>query len=486
MYLLRVDTATLVARYDAEFAFQVYAAFESGDGWTLLISRIVDETQKSDRYTPREVFFDLMEVKLGGENGGDDAPGKLEVMWTLRGKDVPYWACWSDGWLVLSETPFEEPSTKVETEEEKQERERKAKISKLGLGASLDDEGTTNVEATEVVETEAMDVDKDDTAYPFSWTQDASTITLSFPLEGVTKRDVTVALNQSSIGLGIKSTSLAPPLVAFLSKPERALWGDIKAGDSTWTLDSTGLEMTLTKVDENTRWPSVFAPSDDSDDEEDDVPETFTASTLASMRESFTTATRSDSEPQGPHPGIPALIREEMDFDMEDEAGDDVDAAGAVGRQVLVGHIVDGSPSWSRQAPSVLSLPLDKVSIIVKQAVDGLVFAPPTGDAAREPWRHEGTCPALAFVMSSKRDLRLVRHVNTGNKTTVFAFDSGSGTGNGNVYVYYPAADSGETAPQGVVGVSGRERGALLGVGSVDGVVVALCERVLVVLAGVM
>ena len=59
----------------------------------------------------------------------------------------------------------------------------------------------------------------------------------------------------------------------------------------------------------------------------------------------------------------------------------------------------------------------------------------------------------------------------------------------GNVYVYYPPDDN-MYAKQGVVGVSGREKGGLLGVGkfSVDGkeVVVVLCEKELVVLHGVL
>ena len=69
------------------------------------------------------------------------------------------------------------------------------------------------------------------------------------------------------------------------------------------------------------------------------------------------------------------------------------------------------------------------------------------------------------------------------------AFDAGSSlTASGNAYVYYPPISK-TLAKQGVVRISGSDRGAVLGVGcmEVEGlkVVVALCEKVLVVLQGV-
>jgi hypothetical protein len=83
--------------------------------------------------------------------------------------------------------------------------------------------------------------------------------------------------------------------------------------------------------------------------------------------------------------------------------------------------------------------------------------------------------------------LRLVRHVGERAGTTVLAFDAG-GMASGNVYVYYPPVNK-TTGKQGVVQVSGGDRGALLGVGEVEvggrRVVVALCEHKLVVLIGV-
>lgn len=72
----------------------------------------------------------------------------------------------------------------------------------------------------------------------------------------------------------------------------------------------------------------------------------------------------------------------------------------------------------------------------------------------------------------------------------MLAFDSGSSSaGQGNVYIYYPATSK-TNAQQGVLSISGGERGALLGVGCVKvngkDVVVALCENELVVLKGVL
>jgi hypothetical protein len=286
-----------------------------------------------------------------------------------------------------------------------------------------------------------------------------------------------------------------PDLAAWLQH-EHSFWSDIIADESTWTYDSsTGeLEFTLAKRPGDMRWPSVFVPGDDSDD---DVPESFGQAQMDAIRASFSRAQPQQrpetpgEEPQGHAPTVPALLREEMDMDSDD---DDDERPQGVGRLVVVGHVSDGVPVWSRQPATVLSLPLvpdgdlpDGAGIVVRQAVDGLLFAP-HGDPARTPWQHVATNPALAFVMSSKRDLRLVRHLATGNESTVLGFDSGSGTGTGNVYVYYPPEDA-ESALQGVVGVSGGARGALLGVSAVVAagrrVVVALCESALVVLGGV-
>lgn len=262
------------------------------------------------------------------------------------------------------------------------------------------------------------------------------------------------------------------------------------------------LQLDLVKSEVNTRWPSIFTASDDRDDDDDDeVPETISASTIAAVRDAFNSIrTRQPGEPEGNHSAIPALLREEMDFDLEDGEGfgegpesglGDSGGGGKVGREVLVGYIKNGLASWSKAPTSILSTPLQTSGLIVKSAVDGLLCtSPASGQPSMTPWKHSGTSPALAFVLSSKKDLRAVRHITSARGSTVLAFDAGSSsTAAGNMYVYYPPI-SATTAKQGVVRISGAERGALLGVGAVEveekNVVVALCEKELVVLHGVL
>jgi hypothetical protein len=208
---------------------------------------------------------------------------------------------------------------------------------------------------------------------------------------------------------------------------------------------------------------------------------------------------------------MPALLSEEMDIDLDDDEeyeqteGPFGDKGGKVGRDVYIGYFKSGEPSWTKTTVTVVSLPIASDSegsgvgdngLIVKSAIDGLYYRPPSSsssDPTKTAWQHTSTTPALAFVLSSKRDVRFVRHVtrSAGGPATVLAFDAGS-TGEqaqGNVYIYYPPEDK-MYAKQGVVGVSGREKGALLGVGHMTvgdkEVVVALCEKELVVLHNVL
>lgn len=515
------------ARYDLEIdgalaPFLLYAAGGAGSEFRLLLAHAVvhgDEGEGS-RFKPRQTTFELLEVvvDVSKTNGGDSDPEPLHPSWRLPGPDLPYWAVWSNGgWLVLAEEPFGEDAAgkdKVkETPAQRAARLKEEADAKRGLGARIVEEEDDFPEAKteEVVEEkEEEEVEMEDAEVKpnFSWTQEPGGVTITIPLPtGLSKQDINVNLQGGSVMIAVSSDSLPPSLAEWLSR-EHSFWSDIQLSDSTWTYDATSgeLELILTKSGEDMRWPSVFIPSSDDSDGEDDVPESFGAATLEAIRASFSRAqpvTKSDEEPHGNPPTIPALLREQMDIDSDDDfehedgAFADLQSNKGVGRLAVIGHVVDGVPTWSRQPATVLSLPLfwagpdlpPATGIIVKQAVDGLVFAPSSGHPARTPWTHLATNPALAFVLSSKRDLRLVRHLSTDAGTTVLALDSGSGTGTGNAYVYYAPEDA-ESARQGVVGVSGGSRGALLGVSVVRvrerEVVVALCERSLVVLGGVM
>ncbi|KAK8864249.1 hypothetical protein IAR55_001495 [Kwoniella newhampshirensis] len=503
----------------------------------LLVTRSVHPDGPEGRMkvsSSQSTRFEILEVAIDPtkKNGVDvGKTEQLDVRWTLQGGDLPVWTTWSDGgWLILSGEEFTSASEDDEGEpsvKEVEKQERLQRISKLGLGATLPSTTTTE-SANEPMQIE----EEEDKVYPYSWTQNSESINLSIPLPyGTTRNGISVGLTPTTLSFALiePSSAVSSQLSSFLAKSTRQWWTNIDVSASTWTLDPTKdlLELDIAKVDENTRWPSVFTPAEeDEDDEEEEVPETISASTLAAVRETFNNIkSRGPDEPEGMHPAMPALLREEMDFDLDDgedfgETGEgtyaELGGESKVGREVYVGYIKEGGEaSWSKNTTSVISTPVNgtkgdgRASVILKQAVDGLLFQPESGNPTKMPWKHIATNPALAFVISSKRDLRLVRHLitfsspseqhepkrarlDTPIQNTVLAFDSGSSTaGQGNLHVYYPPSSKTE-AKQGVISVSGRERGALLGVGAVEvgeayrEVVVVLCENELVVLRGVL
>lgn len=515
----------LVARYDLErqstkpFLLRAAHLSSSKEDARLLLSRT---TPSDDVKRSQDKTYDLIEVSLDPtrRNGLDDEPDILQTTWILRGEDLPYWCSWwQEGWMILSGDEYKT----LQEAEACGSKDPQAPASRAGIGAEQPDEKPTQAapETDTQNQSAVAEAESEDREWPFSWKQTSDSVSMTFAFPPGTKRSdlkIRLSATEFSLSLNNPSSSISPPLAEYLLKDARSWWSSIDTESSTFTFNSDKclLELDLAKADDHSRWPSVFSPPDDEDDDEEDVPETLDAATLESVRATFNNIkTREPGEPEGHHPALPGLLREEMDIDLEDENEyDQADGAGAgsgsygdnsmgkIGRDCFIGYVKDGSPKWTKTTTTVLSLPMPAhcqesstgSGVIVKSAVDGLMYAPDEGaDPSRQPWKHLSTSPALAFVLSSKRDIRLVRHLNTlldSAQTTVMAFDAGatSGTAQGNVYVYYPP-ESKTHAKQGLVGVSGRERGALLGVGSVrvgeKQVVLALCEKELVVLSGV-
>lgn len=531
---LREDfSGSLVARYDLDrqstTPFLLRAAhLSSSQDARLLLSRT---TPSDDIKRSQDKTYDLIEVSLDPtrRNGLDDEPDVLQTMWTLRGEDLPYWCSWwQEGWMILSGDEYRT----IQEAEASGSKDTQAPASRAGIGAEQPEEKPTQATSGTEKQGQSAVTEVEDQEWPFSWKQTSDSISMAFSFPSGTKRsDLKIRLSATEFALSLTNplSSISPPLAKYLLKETRAWWSAIDTESSTFTFNSDKclLELDLAKADDHSRWPSVFSPpeDEDEDDDEEDVPETLDAATLESVRATFNNIkTREPGEPEGHHPALPGLLREEMDIDLDDEdeydQGDGTGAGsgsygdntmGKIGRDCFIGYVKDGSPRWTRTTTTVLSLPMPAYGqdsgssldsgVMVKSAVDGLMYAPGDGtDPSRQPWKHVSTSPALAFVLSSKRDIRLVRHLTPARdsgtapsnsaQTTVMAFDAGatSGTAQGNVYVYYPP-ESKTHAKQGLVGVSGRERGALLGVGSVKvggkQVVLALCEKELVVLSGV-
>jgi len=424
----------------------------------------------------QEKTFDMMEVSINPthENPVDDGPEKLELGWSLKSGDLPFWCEWhTDGWMVLSAEEYP---------------------------ATVDAEASKMPTPTPVSE--------GDRVWPFSWTQTSDSISLAIPFPSGTKRsDISIDLQPGTFSVKIENDDieLQTPLSDFMNRQSRSWFSDIDAESSTFTYnqDKALLELELVKAEDHSRWPSIFLPvveDDEADMDEEDVPETFNADTLAAVRASFDSIkTRQPDEPAATHAAMPSLLNEDLEIDEEDDEmpeGPFGDKGSKVGREVYISYIKDGVPTRSKTTINVVSLPISSTNpssneVIVKSAIDGLCYRPPTSDPTKSAWTHSSTTPALAFVLSSKRDIRLVRHISSEEGTTVLAFDAGSmgEQAQGNVYVYYPPDDN-MYAKQGVVGVSGREKGGMLGVGSISvgerQVVVVLCEKELVVLHGVL
>lgn len=459
--------------------YLLQAARLDGHVIRMLVSRSILEGRK-------QTAFELAEFSLTQD-------GVLVQEWSMSGADLPISCSWhQDGWTILSSEHFAaEPS----------------------LDAAADTEGASTPGGIVDTPLERPTIPPTQSEPPFSWTQTGEAASVRFTLAPGTQRsDLSFSLSTTSFKLASRVPQ-SPALSRLMSVGEHTWWAPIDLDASSLTYDPVKaiLEVEIEKEDSPNRWPSLFLPNDDVgiEDGEFDVPEKLDPSLLAAVKATFDSIKpKGDGpdEPQGNHPAIPSLLREEMDFDMEDGEDFDDRAAGAlgeqggkVGREVFVGRIRNGIAEWSRTTSDVVSLPFDQYiehSLVVKSAVDGLIFTPPANDLspAKKPWTHGATVPALAFVLSSKRDIRLVRHLPVGrsDEYVIMAFDAGGAdAGQGNVYVYYPPSSKTE-AKQGVVRVSGGDRGAMLGLGMVpvgrEGrkVVVALCERALVVLHDVL
>ncbi|WWC61720.1 uncharacterized protein I303_104305 [Kwoniella dejecticola CBS 10117] len=643
LYIMSTPAPPESSRTGKEFAGKFTAKYELDTPFLLRAKHVVSEDEvkllltrsvrpegiegKRSVTTAQSTTFELMEISINPNKSnqvdGDSDSEELKINWRLRGGDLPIYTSWAnDGWLVLCSEEFkvsQSPEVKGEVKGKGKESESELE-SRTDPGSSS---GTGQVNAS---------VEEDKKRYPYSWTQDSDSINIKMPLPPQIKREaikldltpttLSIFINSPESVSDVANAGLPSELKRFLQKSTKAFWTNINPALSTWSFDSdkprSQIEIDLAKVDHNVRWPSVFSPAgidfeDDGDEDEDgeeEVPETLSSEFLASVRESFShVKTRGQDgneagggdveEPSGPfhHPTMPALLREEMDLDEEDQdafdgfgefggagGGGGSGESSKVGKEVLVGYISTGEggngngngkveSNWSKNTIDVLSTPFSQAqaqdndgistTITIKNAVDGLSFTPPSsashnkkgsGDISQKAWDHVSTNPALAFVLSSKRDLRLVKqhtsttssstspaassssgpteqehqhehkheheqhedelphqskqpklsnssanksksrsksNSNSKSKTTVLAFDSGSSLGQGNMYIYYPPQEGEKMyAKQGVLPISGGEKGALLGVDLmiVNGrnVVVSLTEKNLIIIKDVL
>lgn len=129
-------------------------------------------------------------------------------------------------------------------------------------------------------------------------------------------------------------------------------------------------------------------------------------------------------------------------------------------------------------------MPGTRSDALLHRQLDALLFAPPASPPTTS-FAHAKTFPALAFVLSSKRQTKYILHSAISSPATVLAFSTPTtASAQGDLFVYRDA-EGRTTAPSAVVKLGGGEDGELLGVKGVKtragNVLVALCERRLVV-----
>jgi hypothetical protein len=388
---------------------------------------------------------------------------------------------------------------------------------------------------------------------PYEWSQTSTSINVIFrvPLALQPSRDIVCLLRPHTIDLQLYArdgTSLSIALKTWLEKAgkmgRRDWWDAIKPDESTWTFEkptdlSKGadarLEVHLEKANPGTKWPSVFAPWIELDDEEtveeDEVHETVSDEAMAETVDRLQQYTsefgqKGAAEGAGIGASLPGLMREEMEDEddipdgLQHSAGAGYGSSAKAGKELVITYIdaKDGgvkisSPTKGTPA-TVLSYPLTLLNdstedgVMIKTNVDGSLFSPPADYEISASWKHLVTAPALSFVLSSKRETQFVYHFYPKGDTgpTVFAFESRQASGmGGNVYIYYPVSNDlavGKTASgkskatsskQSVVkfGVADdsnglMDLGSLVGVKAIlvdkEPVLVGLCEKALVAL----
>jgi hypothetical protein len=498
MYILELPetgTARLVGLYELSgenttdasplsLPFRLHYAVKVSDVYAsaLLSSRHYKNKQAEEESSPMNqkhtpVEFDVWAVQpnLSLPNSSSEVR-KMSIQWHRRGGDVPIFTTYDDSreaYLLIASTVYRDianpppPSYNPSPDE----------LAPIPRPEENLDSQSTGPEKPP----------------PFSWAQTSDSVTVAFPIPSTTnKSDIKVTFSPRTVTVHVQGDStLSMPLPHYSHK---SLWDSILPSSSYWTWDREAehsfglLTLHLDKQHEGTKWMQVFA-SEGVSDEDVEVPETLDPSELWQIRaslEKYTSALRQgeDASGLGLGRGIPSLAEGEMD--------DEVDSS--VGRTSYLTWVgKDGSsPTWKQaDVPfTLLSTALPgslnkKTSIIVKDDIDGAMFALDSGTSPESPpiWHHATTFSALSFVLASKRDTRFTHHIST---KTVLAFESGLYCG-GNVFIYRGANVSEKWAKQSVLRVGD---GSLLGIAALKAssgrqVLLCLTERELVLLRDV-
>ncbi|GLB38421.1 putative CS domain containing protein [Lyophyllum shimeji] len=401
-------------------------------------------------------IFNIWGVKIELVAETSSAICPLDVLWHRRGLDVPIYTAYLEtlkSFLLIGGSRYHEvghvPAPSYEPSPDELAPIPRAD-EKLDVGASEPPKPP-----------------------PYSWTQTSDSLTIAIPLPSNTpKSAIKVTFSPETLTVHVDSEIMTSiPIPRYSAK---RLWDGISASSSFWTWDREAehafglLTLYLDKQHEGTKWPQVFAPTDNSDDVE--VLETLDPSELWHVREAlekYTTALREgeDASGLGLGRGVPSLAEGEVDVEVDE----------TVGRTACLTWVAENGsiPTWFKNSEEIpfqlLSTPIPGIestsmSLIVKNHLDGTVYTLETQNSAFPVWTHTSTFSALSFVLASKRDTRFTFHT----PEAVFAFEGGIRNRGGNVYIYRSAPPSTQWAKQAILKVVDGHGGSLLGVGALQ------------------
>lgn len=301
----------------------------------VLISSVRRERLKDGASWGKEKGWEVMLVRFGEDWDQESEEGmevdseakKLEVLWTLKGEDVPLYAHFSSGRFLLgSSSHYSLPNPPISTS---------------STSSTPPPPPTPLAQA------------------PFTWTQTSTSLTVVFS---------SVPTKPSSLALQSKTLAI-PALLGFEPTDNRTYWDAVKPSESTWTYESgsKALTLELEKQNAQTRWPSLFTPSPSlSQPSFEDIPETLTieqSSAIAQNLARFTSSFQDDDDasaapssfPPGLEPGgMSSLMRQEMDLDEDEEEGEEMASTKKEVKWTFVGKEEGGEVEKVRGQETIL------------------------------------------------------------------------------------------------------------------------------------
>jgi hypothetical protein len=257
------------------FLIRAVNAWESGQA-EVVLSRTVRTPQEGSEVHKRvgpkyTISYELVCVSLDLETSEMQVDGQvLTVAWRAEGEEFPTYVEHVGGrWIVGAGKNFSI---------------KKASRSDPVEG-HLENAAPLSVATSSTFPTETAEVD-----YPYAWSQTKTSINFSIsnlPSQISPSRDIVCLLRPNTLTLQLHirdETILQPILKTFLRNGGKDgsydWWDRIKGEDSTWTWEkekdpATGketakLELTLEKANEGVKWPQLFAPSQENEQDEDE------------------------------------------------------------------------------------------------------------------------------------------------------------------------------------------------------------------------